>query len=127
MKPEFTTDNLWVYKAIVKPTPHNTRRMIFLAFVSDEDLPRIAVSAMVNFPIKPQGERFPEGFPPYLDWIETGVTHRRQGLASELWSGIEKHLGEPLFATGASHAGKALCRKMSRITDSGRKMIGSDK
>lgn len=101
----FETKRLRVFRVNLCPASFNTTRWMFLAFRTDVDRPRLAVSMMVS----PPNPVMPE---PYIDWVETCCTERRAGLARELWLGIEKHLGMELLGDGATDEGEALCAAM---------------
>ena len=107
MKFVFKTKRMNVFMDVRKYTDHNTKRMLFIGMRTDIDCPRVAVNAMVNFQV-------PHVMPYYMDWIETSESHRRIGLAEELWAGIEKHLGDEVAGDGASDAGHGLCVKLER-------------
>jgi hypothetical protein len=109
MKLVFKTKRMNVFMETLTPADFNTPRMIFLGFLHDRDLPRVAVNAMVNFPIE-----FSDGskMPHYIDWIETSESLRLEGLAKELWQGMEGYLKAPIEGDGASVGGDALCDAM---------------
>lgn len=106
-RPSFTTKRLNVFKVTVQPTAQHQARAVFIGFRTDIDFPAAIITATVWVDSPLCG--------PYVEWIETNDRERRQGFASELWRGIEKHLGEELQAEGATEAGNGFVAAM--VTD----------
>lgn len=87
--PEFQTESLNVFRTDIQSSDLAAMRAVFLAFCRYADVPWPIVSATVWI----------DG--PYLghtmDMIQTHEGHRSEGLAKELWLGIEEYLGSAVI------------------------------
>jgi hypothetical protein len=74
--PTIITDrlNVFVFDFVASETLSLPRRF-YVGYHKEEDWPGHVVTATVALPIN--------GFPAYLDWIETNTTLRRQGFVAE--------------------------------------------
>lgn len=109
LEPAFTTARLRVWRVTIRPCPEHMDRAHFLACRTDIDWPAVACHATV----------WTQGpwTLPYLEWIETCRDMGRLGFASELWLGIEEHLGTPLCAIATTAGGRRLLRKLRRTAE----------
>ena len=103
-KPCFTTERLRVFKASIVPCPdcQHDRRDFFFACRTDVDCPMVVVSATCW----PLGAQSVIGDIVYVELIETSALHRRNGLATELWHGIEKYYGKPIHGDPSTDEGE---------------------
>lgn len=87
MQHVFETDRLRVFEFRgVTPMEQNTPRTLFVGFRRDEDRPMVTVTALVWM----DAERILDM--PWLDWIEVSTEYRREGFATEMLRGIERHI-----------------------------------
>lgn len=112
MNPLFTTKRLRVFMAKITPDPaaQHMERSFFFACRTDTDCPMVVVSAtclMFDKPtfMCPNGEI-------YVEMIETNVLHRRDGLATELWQGIEDHYGRKLEGEAVTRLGQKFLKSL---------------
>lgn len=105
--PAFRTERMNVFRFDNIVTQYHAPRAIFLGFLNYDAEPYPVVTAVVwiNSPVR---ERH------YLNWIQTSDRERRQGLAKELWLGLEKYLGSSVYAHAASVGGEALLAAIER-------------
>lgn len=93
----FETTHLSVWKAALANKPS---RILFVGlpqFVLD-DRPMVAATLLAA----------DYGFGTwYVDWIEVSSAHRRKGIGTELFKGVEEHLGCRLAADPGSDEGEA--------------------
>ena len=104
MKPVFTTDRLNVYQLETDATTRNAARDHYIGIPSDCDWPFPAVVATVWF--------VPAIGSYYLDMILTNDIVRRDGYATDMVRGIEKHLGTALDMDAATEAGDAFVESL---------------
>ena len=108
MKHAFDTKRLRVFRAALKPTPHNSVRILYVAFRLDEDRPMVCATCLVWLAAA------------YVDWIEVTSEYRRMGFASELLKGIEADLGTTLDLSPGSDEGEAFCPAYEAIRSDAR-------
>jgi hypothetical protein len=98
----FETDRLRVYELDLIPIPGiNYVRTIYLAFRTDIDWPFPCVT-----------------FTMHAENVEMAATHdfhRKEGLATELWFGIERYLGREIDGDPVTKSGERLMRKIQRV------------
>lgn len=111
-KPAFITKRLRVFKASIVPAPnhHHHQRDFFFACRTDTDCPMVVVSATC-WRLGPQSVF---GDVAHVELIETSALHRRDGLATELWRGIEVYYGVPVHGDAATDEGQKLLEALER-------------
>lgn len=107
MRPDFETDRLMVFRAEFQPSPLHRPRALFFGVRTDADCPMAVVFATVWFDAGILGN--------HLELIETSELHRREGLATELWRGIEKQYGIELTGTPTTDAGEGLASHIEML------------
>ena len=88
--PDFCTDRQNVFRIEIKPSEICNQRSVFLGFLNDEETPFPVVTATVWVHGPYYGHT--------LEAIHTQDAYRLQGLATELWLGIEQHLDGVLWS-----------------------------
>jgi hypothetical protein len=101
MKPAFQTERFDVFCArCVRNPAFGVHRDVYLAFHRHRDIPRPVCVCTIwpNCPI--------DGLP-YLEWLEVTCNEQRTGIASEVFLGVQDHIG-PMIADPVTHAGEKL-------------------
>lgn len=103
--PTLTTRRLRAWAVPAAPSPVNRPRWLIVACRSDMDLPAVVATAVLwRCPML--------GL--VMDHMEVSPAHRRTGLATELWRGLERWAGERIAGIGTSVGGRALVRGLRR-------------
>ena len=102
MNPVFSTKRLRVFMAKIVPDPasHHLESDFFFVCRTDIDCPMVVVSATC---LRLSGQTVLQG-------IQINDLHRRLGLATELWRGIEQYYGEDIDGDPVSESGEAFYR-----------------
>jgi hypothetical protein len=103
--PTFRTENLNVFAHACYRGRHLGWGVTYVAYHRYDDWQGPVVIATV----------FDFVFAPVVEWIETNERYRRMGMATELWHGMEKHLGVKLHGTPGSR-GAQLCSQRSGVS-----------
>jgi hypothetical protein len=107
--PAFETSRLRVFEVAVKPTNIHSVRRLFVAFRLDDESPGVAATVLM-WDAAQSGSHLP-----WVDWLETSTSCRRDGIATELVEGIERHLGAQLDLSPVTAEGGAFCEHMKRL------------
>jgi hypothetical protein len=107
MKHAFDTKRLRVFEDDVQPTDHNDTKRIYVAFRTDEDRPMVTAT-MVLWDCPRLG-----GW--VVEWHEVTSEYRRQGFATELREGVERHLGSTLVSDAGSEDGEKFLAAIERL------------
>jgi hypothetical protein len=101
----FETERLRVYDAWVLPVPnfHLVERQLFVAFRHDDDCP-YPVAFLTWTPETLIGD--------VVEMVESHPFHQKEGLAKELWLGVEKYLGREIHGDAVSKAGLGLLKSL---------------
>lgn len=107
------TKRLRIFFERIKPTPHNMKRHVFLAFRRDEDRPMVCGTMVAWDGMIPTTGKW------FIDWIEIASEYRRKGFAREMTEGIAKAMGGVWESSGATPEGEAYCAAMELDTEEG--------
>jgi hypothetical protein len=100
-QPVFETERLRVFRIDYIPSPYGNPKDVyaephahFLGCDMESSNASMCVSATVRIRDK------------WVEWIETQEGRRRQGLARELFDGLEEYFGMRLYASGCTREGE---------------------
>ena len=105
-QPVFDTERLRVFRIDVKPNDIDGTRAIFIGFLKEEDCPYVVITATVHLDAPNIGH--------YLEMIHTHDFWRGGGCATQLWLGMEKHLGARVKADTITEDGRKLQEAVDR-------------
>lgn len=108
--PCFQTQSLNVFRNDIKPNDVTNTRAVFFGFLRDEEIcwPVVTATVWVHGPYLGHT----------LEMIQTHDDHRREGLARELWLGIEEFLDGAVLAIPDSPEGAALAESVAQLRES---------
>ena len=89
----FQTDRFDVFRVAIQRF-QGCGRDVFMAWYHTEDIPRPVCEITL--------------FGNYIEWIQVSDDLRRQGIATEVLTGLENHVGS-LVGEGVTEVGKAFC------------------
>lgn len=111
MQPAFETERLQVFAVLCQRHKDDCfDKMVYLAFWQHLDKPAVICTATIN-----HGTLIGD----FVEWVEVKEGERRQGVATEVLKGIEKHAGKELLLTGVSEAGEAFVAKWYSESEDG--------